>query len=133
MISYDEFVSRLFTLCERGKLDRALKNRFCRFKGRERGEIAYGVCAELCDVFGTVKRNSEQFFALCDATGELIVGLYDDAPHLSRDVAVVCAYIRLTKDANQSADPAPIFKKLTAHRADYERSLQSLKHGIPLF
>ncbi len=131
MDGYGKFKAELDKLCERGKISKVTKKRLCRFTGGA-GETAYNVCTELLGVFETVPRDSAEYAEVSECAIELLTAAGEEL-NLKRDAEVVCDFIRLTVETNRSDAPSEKFGELKSCLAEYNKSLQSIKYGLPLF
>lgn len=130
--AFENFRSELNRLCERGTISRETKNVFSHIRFDGAGELAYGACNALYEFFKNACRDSAEYSAAATQVAELVGALFGDGSGLEKDCAVVCAYIYVTREANASGDEKH-FKTLRDHAADYNKSLESLRYGLPLF
>lgn len=130
MTAYEKFKSSLAYLCERGKINKSTKKRLSRFN-TDGGELVYRVCTELAELFNEAPKDSSDYreavWQVVSLVSEIGCGM-----GLKRDAAVVCAFLKLTADANRTGN-ASIFSKLKKHAQEYNESLQNIKHDLPLF
>ena len=130
MTAYEKFKSSLAELCERGKISKSAKKRLSRFTACD-GELVYSVCAELSELFTEAPQGSKEYREVVWQVVSLVSEIGCDMG-LKLDAATVCAYIKLTAEANRTGDSA-IFSKLKKHVGEYNESLQNIKHNLPLF
>ncbi len=131
-MSYKDFKAELAKLCERGRITKDTKKAFSHYPETTSPSILiYSVCSDLLVLFGKSKENSAEYGSVSAAAVELISELGGTLDGFSRDVATLCAYITLTQKAN-AGDKAQ-FDKLKKHSADFNRSLQNIRYGLPLF
>lgn len=129
MGAYETFKKDLSALCERGKISKTTKKRLSKFVG---DDVTFDVCGELLSLFEEALHESSEY----GIAAERVIWLVTETANeigFSRDGAVVCAYIRLTIEANSSDDPTGVFAKLKKHVGEYNQSLQNIKHRLPLF
>ncbi len=123
--------AELASLCERGKISKAVKNRFISAAGGEPSAAVYGVCAELMRFFGECEKDSAEYGLVCGAVVGFVEKCGSELKGFERDVAVVCAYLSLTEKAN--TDGGGAFDKLEKHSKEFYESLENIRHRMPLF
>lgn len=93
--------------------------------------LIYSVCSDLIVLFDNAELNSVEYGCVSEAVVMLIMSVSAAVKGFSRDVATLCAYIKLTQKAN--CGDAAQFEKLKKHAEDFNKSLQNVRYGLPLF
>ncbi len=130
MEEYEKFKAALRELCERGKICKDVKKAFI-FKDGDVGTLVCRAAEETAKLFERSEPSSAEYAAVCGAAIDFISAAAKKIG-FAHDGAVICAYITLSREFNATGD-AKAYGKLKNHAQDYNKSLQNIKHGLPLF